>query len=220
MFIMNKALVPVAFLLLLAACSSSESLPVPGSRPEEAEASLWLSRIIRYHAPLPDKADHITKWATAFDDYYSGQARQHRVDRWYPDSLKGDVFLLVSRRAPSLHDKRVSTGIHLRWEQDSLVLYKEVFRTWRLPEEVLLPRADSLFALMVSGADLSPYHTDKRGDQYIEFPDAHTRYDEIARRWVSDLEDPAGALKEEFNRVWKSSSGDANGQTGYEDREE
>lgn len=218
---MHKAFTLLMFLVFLGACSTQDGIPVPGSRPVEAEANLWLSRIIRYHAPLPDKAGHTTMWDTAFDDYYSGQARLHRVDRWYSDSLEADVYLLVSRRAPSLHDKRVSTGIHLRWEQDSLVLYKEVFRTWRLPEEVLVPRADSLFALMVSGADLSPYHTDKRGDQYIEFPDAHTRFDAVARRWVSDLEDPVDELKKEFNRQWESvpaDTTDGSGQAGS-DRE-
>lgn len=217
---MNKALIPVAFLLLLAACSPGESLSVPGSRPEEAEASLWLNRIIRHLGAMPDKADPATLQDTTHDAWYASQVAMHRVDRLFADSLTGWVYLSVSRPAPSLQAKRVSTGIRLKWEQDSLVSYEEVYRTWRLPEATLIPRADSLFALMVRGSDLSLYYTDKKADQYIEFPDAHTRYDVHARRWVSDREDPAGALKEEFNRVWKSSSGDTTGQNGHQGREE
>jgi hypothetical protein len=98
----------------------------------------------------------------------------------------------------------VSTGIRLKVSDDKITFYEEVFRTWRLPEDILLPRADTLFARMVNGEDLTPYYTASKADQYIEFPDEHTWYDTLARHWVSDLEDPVRKLKDEFSKEWEA----------------
>lgn len=197
---------PVAILiglsLLWLSCQTPDSrLPIPGVQPDAETGKVLLEPIIRYVARMPDKADQVTRFDTIYNEHYHKQMAQHRVDRFHEVSDRGDRWLLVSRIAPSLQVKRVSTGIHYRMEGDSLVFYREVFRTWKLPEEELLPRADSLFVFMVAGKDLSPWYAAQKGDQYIEFPDAHTWFDTTARRWVSDLEDPISPMKEEILRA-------------------
>lgn len=181
--------------------SSPAPLVIPGYRPEAAEGERLLEPIIRYAAKMPDKADQFTRFDTVFDEHYRKQLTQYRVDRYHESPETSDRWLLVSRIAPSIQVKRVSTGIRYRLAGDSLVFYHEVFRTWKLPEEELLPRADSLFARMVAGEDLSPWYAAQQGDRYIEFPDAHTWFDITARRWISDLEDPITPMKEEILRA-------------------
>jgi len=201
----------LAMVSLIAACSRPEpALVIPGERPDPATAAPLLETVIRYLGKMPDKATHQTKFDTLYDAHYDRQAEMHRLDRYYRDTLNGDLWLLVSRVAPSIHVRRVSTGIHCRMDSDSLRFYHEVFRTWKLPEEVLLPRADSLFARMVRGEDLRPWYTERMGDQYIEFPDAHTRFDTLARRWVSDLEDPVTPLKEEILKATRGAAPEEN----------
>jgi hypothetical protein len=198
---------PIFLLTVLAViwmgCRETPSTPlvIPGHRPEADEGQRLLEPILRYTAKMPDKADPATRFDTVFDEHYRKQLTHYRVDRYHEIPESGDRWLLVSRIAPSIQVKRVSTGIHYRLAGDSLAFYHEVFRTWKLPEEELLPRADSLFARMVAGEDLSPWYTIAKGDQYIEFPDAHTWFDTTARRWVSDLEDPITPMKEEILRA-------------------
>ncbi|MBX2928354.1 MAG: hypothetical protein KF852_11005 [Saprospiraceae bacterium] len=152
---------------------------------------MLLSRIIRYAGYLPKKADDLTKFDTIYDRSYAEQAALHRIDLYHKDNNTGDVYLLVSRIAPSLKIKRVAIGIHLRMEGDSITHYNEVFRTWKMEEAVLEEKGGLLYNLMVKGKDLSPYYPQHSGkEEYIEFPDEHTRFDVDKRTWVSDMENP------------------------------
>lgn len=170
--------------------SCSETPPV-GEKPSEEIEKMLLARIIRYAGYLPKKADDLTKFDTIYDSFYAEQAVKHRIDRYHRDSVTGDVYLLVSRIAPSLKIKRVAIGIHLRMEGDSITHYNEVFRTWKMEEAVLEEKGGLLYNLMAKGKDLSPYYPQHSGkEEYIEFPDEHTRFDVDKRTWVSDMENP------------------------------
>ena len=200
---MRSILILLPF-LLLAACRGSEQnasgLNIPSTDLEAADSIRLMDSIIRYVGDLPDKASFDNRSDTAWDAHYAKELLRYRLDRYHRDSLTGDEFLLVSRPAPSIAVKRVSFGIRLHRDQGRITRYLEAFRTWKMPEEVLLPRADSLFAFLVAGQDLSPWYSDKKGDAYIEFPDAETQYDTLARRWVSTREDPVGAMKAEYEK--------------------
>ncbi len=159
-----------------------------GQRPDTATAQRFLEQIIRYTAHLPKKATHETKFDTAYDSFYAQEIKKYRVDLFYQEP-EGYTYLLVSRPAPSLDVKRVATGIKMRIKEDSVAYYEEVFRTWKMTEPILAKKAGMLFEKMVRGQDLSPYYPQHSGEEeYIEFPDAHTRFDVEKRRWVTDLE--------------------------------
>lgn len=190
--------------MFLGACNQAPELTIPGEKPDAQEAKELLALIIRLHGEMPEKANHATKFDSVFDDHYSRQLAAHSIDRVYREPSTETLFMVVSRIAPSVGIKRVSTGIRLKVSDGKITFYEEVFRTWRLPEDILLPRADTLFARMVKGEDLTPYYTASMADQYIEFPDEHTWYDTLARHWVSDLEDPVRKLKEEFSKEWEA----------------
>ena len=176
------------FFTLLFSCSEA---PPAGEKPGEDIEKMLLARIIRYAGHLPKKADELTKFDTLYDRAYAEQAALHRIDLYHKDSNTGDVYLLVSRIAPSLKIKRVAIGIHLRMEGDSITHYNEVFRTWKMEEAALAQKGGMLFDLLVKGKDLSPYYPQNSGkEEYIEFPDEHTRFDTEKRVWVADLENP------------------------------
>lgn len=185
------------FLILaaMAALAASCSREI-GQKPDAQTEKLWLDRIIRYAGYMPKLADDTTKFDTIYDSFYAEQAARHRIDLLHEKPETGDVFLLVSRIAPSLKVKRVGIGIHARMEGDSMVYYKEVFRTWKMTEDALAEKGGKLFALMVKGKDLSPYYPEHSGEEeYIEFPDANTYYDAEKRKWISRLENPVEELR-------------------------
>jgi hypothetical protein len=98
-------------------------------------------------------------------------------------------YFLISRKAPSIHDKWVATGGKMQFDKGkALITYQEVFRTWKLLEPELNERAPYLFDLMIKGEDLTPYYTATAGFNYIEFPDDKVYYDVESRAWkVKDL---------------------------------
>lgn len=183
--------------ILLLACQPSPK----GQKPDAETAQQLLEKIIRYTGHLPKKATHETKFDTAFNEFYAQELTKHRIDLYYRDARTGDIYLLVSRIAPSLTVKRVATGIHMRMEGDSVTYYNEVFRTWKMPEPELAEKSGMLFEKMVRGQDLSPYYPQNSGNEdYIEFPDPNTYFDVEKRRWISSLEVTPEKMKEAFQR--------------------
>ncbi len=170
---------------LLTACQ-----PAPkGEKPEDETANQLLSKIIRYIGHLPQYATHDTKFDSTFNEFYAEELKKYRIDLYYQDERTGDIYLLVSRIAPSLRVKRVATGVKMRLSGDSVAYYHEVFRTWKMEESELAQKGQMLFEKMVRGEDLSPYYPQHSGkEEYIEFPDEHTHFDAEKRRWVTDLE--------------------------------
>ncbi len=181
-----KYTISILALLLFSACQNTEKIsPNIGQKPDEVLAQKILGGIIRFTAKLPPKgANHENKFDPKFDEHYQKQVEQHRIDLYHQDSSTTDVYLLVSRIAPSMSVKRVGTGIHLRMSGDSITYYNEVFRTWKMPEETLAKKGAMLFSKMVRKEDLTPYYNANSGkEEYIEFPDENVRFDTEKRVW-------------------------------------
>jgi hypothetical protein len=174
------ALLLIAFFFC---CSCQKQNPYEPKIPTAQQDSIKY-KIIRYLGKKPKKATHENKFDSQFDDYYQDQAFvKHQIDlhALMPD---GTEYLLISRIAPSLEEKRVATGIRLQFDQQgNLTTYEEIFRTWKMRPEVLKERASMLFEKMVKGEDLSPYYPQNSVEEYIEFPDAKTTYDKEKRTW-------------------------------------
>lgn len=150
-------------------------------------------KIIRFTGKLPGKADHTTKFDTTFDDHYINAAKQHELVYYIQDKAdKNTFYFLMTRIAPSLHEKRVAIGGKVSYGDDGEVIYyEEVFRTWKMLVPELKEKSDLLFSLYIAGKDLTPYYTaNSKGVEYIEFPDEHVNFDPAKKLWVSDLEDP------------------------------
>ncbi len=181
----NILLTFFAAVVIVFACQPSS----PGQKPDAETEGRLLKKIIRYTGHLPQRATHETKFDSSFDAFYLDEMKKHRIDLYYHDQSTDDIYLLVSRIAPSLRVKRVATGIKMRLSGDSVAYYHEVFRTWKMEEPELAQKGQMLFGKMVRGEDLSPYYPQHSGkEEYIEFPDEHTHFDVEKRRWVTDLE--------------------------------
>ncbi len=149
--------------------------------PEEQEQIKY--RIIRYVGKRPKKAKEQDKFESRFDAYYQEQAREkYRFEAYHQKS--DTVFLLLSRIAPSLYQKRVAIGLKLVLQSDTIPYYEEVFRTWKMTEEQLTSKALLLFGKMCRNEDLSPYYPQYSGkEEYIEFPDERSYFDVPSRSW-------------------------------------
>lgn len=187
-----KYILPVLVFCLFFACRNAENSTAGiGQLPDKALEQEILNRIIRYLGQLPPKgATHENKFDARFDEHYQALVPQHRIDLYHRDSVTGDIYLLVSRIAPSMYVKRVGTGIHFSMPADSITHYNEVFRTWKMPEDELAKKGGMLFSKMVRGEDLRPFYPQNSGkEEYIEFPDANVRFDTLRRIWVSNRSD-------------------------------
>ncbi|MBP6184095.1 MAG: hypothetical protein KA479_04090 [Saprospiraceae bacterium] len=186
----------ISILTLIFSCAPSAPEAVPGTKPDPATEQTILQAIIRYVGKMPDKASVDTRFNPEWDDHYKKALAIHSIDRMYEAEGTGDMYLIVSRIAPSLKEKKVAVGLHLRMVADSITFYHEVFRTWKMPKEILVPKQEMLFAKMIKGEDLSPWYPETTGDEYIEFPNKDAYFDTINRHWVSRLEDPIAPYRE------------------------
>ena len=142
-----------------------------------------MQEIIRYVARSPEGIRPEQRFEQRFDEHYEEQRRLHRLDACYTD---GEVqFFLVSRKAPSLTEKRVAIGgLVERDEKGALVYYEGVFRTWKMEPDTLAIRGLFLFDRMVRKEDLTRFYSSKTGNtDYIEFPDDKTYFDTHQRIW-------------------------------------
>ncbi|MBK9270510.1 MAG: hypothetical protein IPM48_02845 [Saprospiraceae bacterium] len=147
-----------------------------------------LAEIIRYVAPMPKKADHLTKFDSVYDKHYQMQQKLHRlIAIYHSPKLPSQYYLLIKRPASSIYEKYVGIGIMLGLDdQSQLHVYEEKFRTWKMDEASFQKKGMFLFDLMVRGKDLTPYYTkNSKGTEYIEFPDDETNFDVLQRRWIS-----------------------------------
>ncbi len=160
----------------------------------EQQQSDFLWQISRYIGELPKTGGYDSRGDSRFDEHYRNQAKEHKLKYFFEDEKTGSVYFLVTRIAPSIHEKYVALGGKLRKDsEDNIIAYEELFRTWKFPMKELEPKADKLFKEMVEGQDLSKYYPEKAGDSYIEFPNALSRYDTELRRWVS-IDNPLDSL--------------------------
>lgn len=182
-----KYLVVVSILFLLFSCGGGKSKYDPQRHLSLKQQDEVMEKIIRYVAKLPRRTADSLRMLDQYDEHYGQQLSRHRLMAYYI-SKDDEHFFLVSRRAPSIHEKYVATGGRMRFDkQGNLTTYEEVFRTWKLFEEQLNERAPYLFDLMIKGKDLTPYYTATSGFNYIEFPDDNVYYDKEARAWRSKV---------------------------------
>ena len=140
--------------------------------------------IIRYMGKLPAQATHLNKFDIKFDSAYQVLAGRHKLIGLSKD--KGVLYFMYIRHAPSIKEKFVAIGGKLKKENDSIVSYEEIFRTWKKEKEELKPLAYQLFHEMVKGKDLSRYYPENSGNEYIiEFPNADVHFDSEERVWKS-----------------------------------
>lgn len=173
--------------LTLASCTLNQDYEA-SSQLSPSEQLEFKKSIIRYVAPLPEKATDETRFDEKFDAHYDRQTEQVRLDKYFP-SPDGYIYFEVSRIAPSFKVKRVATAGKLRYDdKGGIEAYEEVYRTWKMEEEELARKTALLFSRFVAGKDLSPYLTANSEEEYIEFPDNQVSYNKELRRWVgSDL---------------------------------
>lgn len=155
----------------------------PSSHLDAKEQDATMNKIIRYMAKAPEGLTMQERFYAAYDSYYQEQKSLHRLDAYF---IKDGVnYFLVSRPAPSLTEKRVSTGGRMKFnDAGELTEYEEVFRTWKMPDTVLIKKSLMLFDKMVKDESLEPYLTkNSMPEEYIEFPDEHTYFDKTARSW-------------------------------------
>lgn len=175
---------------LLTFCSSTSD-PV-----QDFNADLTLSQddqhqvlmsFSRYIGRLPRHGSHENKFETRFDEHYAQIASDHRLELLHVDSLSGFTYFLATRVAPSIYERRVAIGGRFQFnEQDSLVHYEEIFRTWKMDEATLATKSGFLFEKMIVGADLTPWYPENSGDEeYIEFPNSLITYNPQLRQWTS-----------------------------------
>lgn len=150
---------------------------------KEQDSIVW--RIMRYVARPPDGLSFEERFYKGYDPHYQEQQSLHLLDAYFIDDEHTHYFLL-SRRAPSLVDKRVATGGKMKFsDKGKLLEYEEVFRTWKMVPDTLKKRSLFLFDKMVKGESLDLYLTvNSKGVEYIEFPDEHNYYDRATRRWL------------------------------------
>ena len=169
----------VCFILI--GCSKGYA-PDEHLSPQQQTDNVW--KIIRYLARAPENVTFEERFYKGYDKYYQEQMALHRLDAYFIGA-DGTHYFLISRRAPSLIDKRVATGGRMKLDEEGdLLEYEEVFRTWKMEDKDLVKKGIVLFDLMVKGKSLDPYLTKNSWpEEYIEFPDDQTYFDVEARAW-------------------------------------
>lgn len=167
--------------LLLGSCAPSYNPDDHLSKKEQYDLQ-W--KIIRYLGRAPEGLMFEERFYKAYDSHYEKQMGLHRLDALYEKA--GTYYFLISRRAPSIQDKRVATGGKMKLnERGELAEYEEVFRTWKMPEQDLAKKGVLLFDKMVKGESLDQYLTKNSWpEEYIEFPDDVTYFDTASRQWL------------------------------------
>lgn len=172
----------LAFVLILVSCTKKDVYDPSGYMTPEEQTTM-LRKMIRYSTQLAPRATHETKMDTAFDWYYERAIKEYDIRGWYKAD-DGQQYFMMSRQARSLTPMRETIAGKLRLnDKDSLIEYEEIFRTWKMPDDQMRPKAIMLFDKMVKGESLEPYYPKNAGDQYIEFPDSRYKFDKASRRW-------------------------------------
>ncbi|MFN3639977.1 MAG: hypothetical protein ACK4UK_03590 [Flavobacterium sp.] len=150
----------------------------------ETEQEDFKKEIVRYYEGLPKKATHTNKFDSVFQPYYNEKVRASDVLYYYKNE-DGDIYFAITKIAPSISLKKVATiGKLIKNEQDSIVYYEEICRTWKMPEEELKEITAMLFQKVIKGKDIIPYYTKNSQPKFIiEFPDDNNYYCTESRKW-------------------------------------
>ncbi len=178
----NILVAGVFIVVVVGACSTKNNYQVSAHlTPQQQDAMMW--KIIRYIGRAPEGITFEERFYKPYDSIYQEQAKVHKFDAYF---IKGNThYFLVSRKAPSLVDKRVATGgKFILGEDNKISEYEEVFRTWKMVPDTLAKREMILFDAFVKEEPLAPYETkNSNGVEYIEFPDEYTYFDKALKQW-------------------------------------
>jgi hypothetical protein len=168
--------------LIVTACSAKKEYSVSAHLTPDQQVVI-MDKIIRYVGRAPEGLTFEERFYPAYDSFYLEQSSLHKFDAYYVNG--NEHYFLVSRRAPSLVDKRVATGGKFTLtDNNKLVEYEEIFRTWKMVPDTLAKREMILFDKLVKGESLTPYETrNSKGVDYIEFPDERTYFDKASKQW-------------------------------------
>ena len=172
--------------LFLAGCKETYK---PGEYLSKAGQDSLIYNVVRYAAKRPPNSTQLTKFDAKFDPYYRAVANEYDIRAYYigEDSIH---YFLMTRPARSITPMRESIGCKLKYDHHNKIEeYEEVFRTWKLPEQLMDERYPVLFDKMVNGESLEPYYSKNKGDQYIEFPDDRFYFDKKERKWCDRVMD-------------------------------
>lgn len=185
----------ISFLGLLIACKNihNNELAIvdlnPSSYLDSLQMDAVLDNVIRHIGKLPGKATHETKFNSDFDEFYKDHKKKYTLKYFYKDTTSGWNYFLFYKLTYSLYNKKVGiAGRYKLDEANELSSFEEGFRTWKMLEPELDEKSKILLSLYINGEDLSPFYPENSKEEYIEFPDAKTRYNIEERRWVSDLD--------------------------------
>lgn len=172
---------PILALIALGACSTKSYSPSDHLSDEKQDQFKW--SIIRYIAKSPEGLTVQERFYPQYDSHYREQQALHALDAYFEKD--GNIFFMLSRKAPSLTEKRVATGGKVRFAKNGTVeYYEEIYRTWKMVPDTLTRRSMLLFDKMIKGESLDPFLTKNSGGvEYIEFPDERTWFDVQERVW-------------------------------------
>lgn len=129
-----------------------------------------------------------------FDSVYSAFMKVHKKERkyqWLFYAKKVDSFdyFMISRLEPSIKSdkysalcarfKRLSDG---RIDTSS---FEELFWTWKMLLPELKRKSAVLFKERLKSDDMKAYLPENSEEEYIMFPDIHTRYDKRSKSWMT-----------------------------------
>lgn len=179
---MKKVIAGVLILVgLMSACATKRDYVVSTHLTAQEQVEM-MDKVIRYVGRAPEGLTFEERFYPAYDSFYREQAGLHKFDAFFKNG--STYYFLISRRAPSLVDKRVATGGKFIWEAGKVTEYEEMFRTWKMLPDTLARREMILFDKLVAGESLQPYQTKySNGIEYIEFPDERTYFDKASRQW-------------------------------------
>jgi hypothetical protein len=181
----------IAICLTVIACNSDSSVNLNVSEQLTQEQQHdFIYSIIRYIGRLPRNTTHSNKFDSRYDTFYHELTNRHQL-RFYGIS-QGYQYFIITRIAPSIKEKYVAIGGRVKWDGETgkITDFEEIFRTWKMPLDELLPISEKLLQEAILGKDLSKYYPENSGDDYIiEFPSSEVTYDKVNRVWVSTMDD-------------------------------
>ncbi len=172
------------FLLAMVGCNKETKNILPKQHLTTNEQELFKYKIVRYIERLAKYATDENKFESKFDEEYKQMAKNCNLIFYYKDN-ENNIYFAISKIAPSVKLKKTATVGKLKYnEKDSIILYEEVFRTWKMEPNELTKKTHLLFSKLINNMDLSSYYTkNSKPDFYIEFPDETTYYDTVNRKW-------------------------------------
>ncbi|MCC5918011.1 MAG: hypothetical protein JJU02_11870 [Cryomorphaceae bacterium] len=187
----------LAFLLFFSLTACQEPKRYQWENNNRTAQDSVLEPIIRYLGKMPDKASPQSRFYTVFDDHYSKQLGKYQITHLHQ---KGSTtYFAAIRIAPSIKEKYVATAGFYERENDSITNYEEVFRTWKMTKEELMPKLDVLFDKLVKAQSLVAYYPENSGEEeYIEFPNSEVYYNKNIRTWETTRED---VLQEFYQKI-------------------